>query len=53
MSALADMKLSKSVQRRLEDFLEAECLVGDTCTRKHKLNKKKKHKENTKNRAQT
>ena len=45
MSALANMKLLESVRGRLEDFLQAECLVGDICTRKHKTGKKKKNKK--------
>ena len=32
------MKLLESVRGRLEDFLEAECLVGDIYTRKHNNN---------------
>ena len=30
-----DLKLLESVQGCLDDFLEAECLLGDICTRKH------------------
>ena len=29
MSASTDLKLSESVRARLEDFLDAECLVGE------------------------
>ena len=41
MSTSVDMKLSEFVRGRLEDFLEAECFVGDICTRKQKTEKNK------------
>ena len=34
-----DLKLTESVRGRLEDFLEAECLVGNICTKNHKIEK--------------
>ena len=45
-----DLKLSESMQGCLEDVLEAECLVGDIYTSKHKIEEKKKkqvQKQNT------
>ena len=46
MSASADMKLSEYVRGRLEDFLEAECLVEDICT--HDYQAREKQVQNTK-----
>ena len=40
-----DLKLSESMQGCLEDVLEAECLVGDIYTSKHKIEEKKKKKK--------
>ena len=39
MSASMDLKLTEFVRGRLEDFLEAECLVGNICTKNHKIEK--------------
>ena len=49
MSASMDLKLSMFVRGRLDDFLEAECLVGDiytnTKTKKNRCkNTKTEHK---------
>ena len=46
-----DLKLSKSVWGCLEDFLEAECLVGDIYTQDYQAREKQVQK--TKNKAQT
>ena len=51
MSASTDLKLSESVRAHLEDFLDAECFVGDIYTSKYNTEKKQVHKH--KNIAQT
>ena len=48
-----DLQLSESIRGRLEDFLEAECLVGDNCISEHKKKKKKKEVQKYKNITQT
>jgi len=48
MSASMVRKFSKSVRGRFEDFLEAECLVGDIYTNRHKVEKQvQKYKTRT------
>ena len=47
MSASMDLKLSEFVCGCLEDFLEAECLVGDICTNKHTTEKTSAKTQNT------
>ena len=48
MFALMVLKFSESVNGRFKDFLEAECLVGDICTNRHKAEKQvQKHKIET------
>jgi len=50
MFASVDLKFSEFVRGRFEDFLEAECLVGDIYTNRHKAkrnmckNTKQEHK---------
>ena len=48
MSTSMLLKFSESVRGRFEDFLEAECLVGDICTDRHTAEKQaQKHKTGT------
>ena len=50
MSASMLLKFYESVRGRFKDFLEAECLVGDICTNRHKAEEQvQKHKNKNTN----